>query len=132
MKSEAQTAKDLATTTAQQATDVANIAMKTAADLAAKTVETTTRIETNMGWMMKSLTNIETTLAEMQKAFVTATQHTEVLKRLDDIEPRVTKLEFWRSTLIASWGVAAALLTFFYFQLAQPFISEVVRHINGR
>ena len=132
MKTQEQTAKDLALDTANTAIALASTAQKTAAELAAKTAETTTRIETNMGWMMKSLTNIETTLAEMQKAFVTAVQHAEVIKRLDIVEPKVEHLEFWRTALIASWGVVAIVVPFLYFQLAQPFIAEVVRHIQGK
>ena len=125
-------ATKLASETAIKASELATTTSNTAVALASKTAESMAAISTDISWIKQSLSNIELKLGEMQKAFVTATQHTEVLKRLDDIEPRVTKLEFWRSTLIASWGVAAALLTFFYFQLAQPFISEVVRHINGR
>ena len=132
MKTEVQTAKDLALDTANTAIALASTAQKTAAELAAKTAETTTRIETNMVWMMKSLTNIEQTLGEMQKAFVTGAQHAEVCKRLDILESKTTALEFWRAALIASWGVVVVVASFLYFQLISPFIQEVVRHIQGK
>ena len=84
---------DLATQTATKAAELATIAASTATSLAAKTAETTTRIETNMGWMMKSLTNIEQTLGEMQKSFITNEQHKEVTDELADHENRLRNNE---------------------------------------
>ena len=93
MKSKEETAKDLALETANTAVVLATTASKTAADLAAKTAESTTEIRTNMAWMMKSLSSIEQTLSEMQKAFVTSAQHAEVITELSDHEERLRNNE---------------------------------------
>ena len=117
-------AAEAAATAAENAT----VAVKSASDSAIAI----NGVATDTSWVKKSLERVEITLNEMQKAFVTSAQHAEVLKRLDDMEPRLTKLEFWRSAIIASWGVASVIITFFYFQLVQPFIQEVIKHLQGR
>ena len=117
-------AAEAAATAAENAT----IAAKSASDSAI----VINGVATDTSWVKKSLERVELTLNEMQKAYVTAVQHQDVLKRLDTLETKVTALEFWRAALVASWGVAVVIITFLYFQLAQPFIIEVLHHIQGK
>jgi DNA-binding ferritin-like protein len=113
----ATTARDLAFETANTAVALATTAAKTAADLAAKTAESTTEIRTNMVWMMKSLSSIEQTLGEMQKSFVTAVQHTEVLKVQRDHEQRMRTIEK------NMWLLAGGLLIISF---ATPFLMKII------
>ncbi len=111
METTEQMAKDLALETANTAVNLASTAAKTAADLAAKTAETTTEIKTNMTWMMKSLSSIEQTLSAMSKAFVTASQHQEVIKRQDEQEIRIVSLETEKTRMTVLVGGLIAIET---------------------
>ena len=110
------TARDLAFETANTAVTLATTAAKTASDLAAKTTESTTEIRTNMAWIMKSLSSIEQTLGEMQKSFVTSTQHIEVLKVQRDHEERMRAIEK------NMWLLAGGLLIISF---AAPFLLKI-------
>ena len=118
------TAVILATATAAKATDVANIAAKTAADLAAKTAESNGIINTNMEWIKKSLSGIETKLETMDKAFVTAAQHLELVAKVAEHEKRINSLETnnTRMTVLLSIGISiltllTSLLIYHLFQV---------------
>ena len=87
------TATALATANAAKAVEIAALAQTTATALASKTAESNATITTNMEWIKKSLSAIEGKLNEMDKAFVTAAQHAEVLKCLDTHETRLNVLE---------------------------------------
>ena len=108
IKSKEETAKDLAYETANTAVTLAATASKTAADLATETAKTTTRIDTNMVWMMKSLESIELKLSEMARVFITSSQHQEVLTVQADHEQRIRKLE----KDLYKWLGAVAVITF--------------------
>lgn len=117
------TALALANATAQKAADVANTAVKVATDLASKTAESNGVINTNMEWIKKSLSSIETKLETMDKAFVTASQHTEVCNKVSDHETRLNTLETsnTRTTVLLSIGIGiltilVSLLTYHIFQ----------------
>jgi len=113
------TAVTLANTTSKQAVDLASLATKTATELAAKTAETT-RIMTetiaivgnNVEWMKKSLSTIEGKLNEMDKAFVTAAQHAEVIKSIDDHETRINGLESNNTKNTVLLVVGSGILSF--------------------
>jgi hypothetical protein len=104
---EIQVAVSLATATAAKATEVANTAVKVASDLASKTAESNGIINTNMEWIKKSLSGIETKLETMDKAFVTASQHTELCNKVADHEVRINSLEtnHTRTTVLLSIGI---------------------------
>ena len=82
----------------------ASVAAKAAADSATAIAI----VATDTSWMKGTLSRVEATLNEMSKAFVTAAQHTEVLKRLDEHEERINKLDSSniRQTLLLSVGTA--------------------------
>jgi hypothetical protein len=103
-------ATKLASETAQKASDLARQTADTAVSLATKTAETTAVINTNIEWMKKSLTSIEIKLNEMDKAFVTYSQHADVLKELADHETRINGLETERTRTTVLMSVASALL----------------------
>lgn len=105
------TAVSLATTTAKQAADLATVAVKTATDLASKTAESNGIINTNMEWIKKSLTGIEEKLNEMDKAFVTAAQHAEVLKSLGDHETRINTLSSDNTRMAVMVSIGGGILT---------------------
>lgn len=120
---EIQVAVTLATATAQKAADVANTAVKVASDLASKTAESNGIINTNMEWIKKSLSGIEVKLETMDKAFVTASQHTELTNKVTDHETRINALEtsHTRTTVLVSIGIGiltilVSLLTYHIFQ----------------
>jgi hypothetical protein len=50
-------------------------------------------IGTDIGWMKQSLVAIETKLDQMDKAFVTAAQHAEVIRVQEDHETRIRSNE---------------------------------------
>lgn len=105
------TAITLATVTAQKAADVANTAVKVATDLASKTAESNGIINTNMEWIKKSLSGIETKLETMDKAFVTAAQHQEVLVAIANQELRISTLQSNNTRLTVLLSVGTGILT---------------------
>ena len=66
---------------------------------------------TDTSWMKKSLGGIEEKLNEMDKAFVTAAQHSEVLAQLKDHEDRIRKIEDNLGKWIGAAGVIIFLIT---------------------
>ena len=117
------TAVALATSTAHKAAEVANTAVKVASDLASKTAESNGIINTNMEWIKKSLEAIQTKLETMDKAFVTASQHQEVLTaiaghetRLNDVEKSNTKSNVLLSIGIGILSLLTSLLIYHLFQ----------------
>ena len=101
-------ATKLAAETAAKAADLATTTAATAVALATKTAETTGIISNDISWMKKSLTGIELTLAKMNDAFVTAAQHAEVCRQLEDHEKRIRKIEDNQG----KWMGAIAVITF--------------------
>ena len=101
-------ATKLATETASKAAELAVTTSNTAVALATKTAETTGIISNDISWMKKSLTGIEMTLAKMNDAFVTAAQHAEVCRQLEDHEKRIRKIEDNQG----KWMGAIAVITF--------------------
>jgi hypothetical protein len=113
-------ATKLATETAVKAADLATLTASTAVALATKTAETTAIISNDISWMKKSLIGIENKLNEMDKAFVTSTQHAEVLRVQEDHENRIrsnetsiTRILTWGSALILLLGIVEFLLNMF-------------------
>jgi hypothetical protein len=100
---------DIEANAAKIAADLATTTAATAVALATKTAETTGIISNDISWMKKSLTGIELTLAKMNDAFVTAAQHTEVVRVQEDHEVRIRSNET-NITRILTWGTAAVLL----------------------
>lgn len=117
------TAVTLATVTAQKAADVASTAVKVATDLASKTAESNGIINTNMEWIKKSLEAIQMKLETMDKAFVTAAQHQEVLNAVSAHEKRINSVEKsnTRSTVLLSIGtsILALLVSLLIYHLFQ-------------
>jgi len=112
----------LAVTTANKANDLAVTAIKTASDLATKTAETSSAINTNMEWMKKSLEGIESKLNEMDKAFVTSSQHRDVLIVQKDHEDRLRKMEDNQG----KWLGAIAIITFIISMLI-PYLLKLLK-----
>jgi len=106
-----QTAVALATSTAQKATDVANTAAKVATELASKTAESNGVINTNMEWIKKGLGDIQLKLDQMDKAFVTAAQHQEVLNAIDGHEKRICKVETTNTRLNVLISIGIGILS---------------------
>ena len=93
---------------AKTAADNAMIAAKAAADSAT----TIAVVATDTSWMKKSLEGIEMTLDQMQKAYVTASQHLELVKRLDEHEIRLNTLETSNTRLNVMLVIGSGILTF--------------------
>ena len=104
-------ATKLAAETAAKAADLATTTAATAVALATKTAETTGIISNDISWMKKSLTGIEVTLAKMNDAFVTAAQHSEVVRVIEDHEARIRKIEDNLGKWIGAAGVIIFLIT---------------------
>jgi hypothetical protein len=98
----------------------AAIAAKAAADSATAIAV----VATDTSWMKKSLEGIVTTLDEMQKNYVTAAQHLELLKRIDEHETRLNALESsnTKQTVLVSIGIGILSLL----------ISLLIWHILGK
>jgi tetrahydromethanopterin S-methyltransferase subunit G len=103
-------ATKLAAETASKAADLATVTSNTAVALASKTAESMGIISTDISWMKKSLAAIESKLDQMDKAFVTAAQHSDVLKRLDEHDIRITSLETEKTRQVTLLTVAGFLL----------------------
>jgi hypothetical protein len=86
----------------------AAIAAKTAAD-SAVIIAT---VANDVDWMKKSLINIESKLDEMSKSFVTYGEHQDVLKKIDDHENRLNKLETanTKTTVLLSIGISLIMI----------------------
>jgi hypothetical protein len=106
----ASAAASAAANAASKAADNAAIAARAAAESATAIAV----VATDTSWMKKSLEGIEVTLNEMNKAFVTAAQHAELLKVTDNHEIRINALETTgtRLTVMLSIGIGVlSLLT---------------------
>ena len=107
----AENAASAAASAAEAAKTAANnaaVAAKAAADSATAIAV----VATDTSWMKKSLEGIEVTLNEMNKAFVTAVQHADVLKQLADHEIRIKAGENTdtRITVMLSLGITVMSL----------------------
>ncbi len=100
----AKNASDAALSAAQNAT----IAAKAAADSATAIA----RVATDTEWMKKSLEGIERKLNEMDKAYVTAAQHADVLRSIENHETRLTSLETEKTRSMVLLTIGSALLIF--------------------
>lgn len=96
----AKNASDAAASASQNASIAAKAAAESATAIAVVATDTT--------WMKGTLTRVEETINEMNKAFVTATQHNEVLKILADHEVRLNsnETEKIRTTVLLTIGTA--------------------------
>lgn len=95
-----------AATAAAAAADNARIASKAAAESAVAIVG----VAKDTDWMKKALERVEVTLNEMNKAFVTAAQHVEVLKSIDDHGNRLNSLETEKTRIVVLASVVGAIL----------------------
>lgn len=98
----------------------AQIAAKTAAD-SAIVIST---VANDVGWMKQSLAKIEQKLDQMDKAFVTAAQHAEVLKRLDDQQTQIEDLKTERTRVAVLLSIGIGILTLL--------VSLLTWHLMGR
>ena len=102
----------------ENAANNAAVAAKSAADSAI----TIARVANDVEWMKKSLIGIESKLNEMDKAFVTATQHQEVVGTLKDHEKRIRRLE----DSMMKWIGAVAVITFIV-TIAISFLVKIIK-----
>jgi hypothetical protein len=112
-----------ASSAAQAASSAANNA-QIAAKAAAESATAIAVVATDTSWMKKSLSGIEQKLNEMDKAFVTASQHTEIVKIVDNHEVRLNSLETEKTRIVLLLSVATGILTLL--------VSLLVWHIVGR
>jgi len=124
LDNESAIAERLAVVTAGKAAELATTTANTAVALASKTAETTAIISNDISWMKKSLSGIESTLNEMTKAFVTASQHQEVIKTLDEHSEDIHELQTdkTRTTVLLSIGIGILTLL----------VSLLTYHILGK
>jgi len=103
---------DIDSNAAKIASELATTTANTAVALASKTAESMATITTDISWMKRSLSSIEAKLNEMDKAFVTAAQHAEVLKRLDEQQTQIEdlKTEKTRTAVLLSIGIGILTL----------------------
>ncbi len=93
---------------AAAAATLASTNAQVAAKTAAESASIIAVVANDVSWMKKSLEGIELKLNEMEKAFVTATQHQEVLNEIADHESRIRVIE----TRTWIWVGGLAVLTF--------------------
>ena len=93
---------------AAEAAKTASENASTAAKAASDSATAIAVVATDTSWMKKTLVSIEETLNEMSKQFVTAAQHAEVCKSIQDHEDRLRSLE--QRTWI--WVGALLILSF--------------------
>ena len=94
-------------TLASHAADNAQIAAKSAAD-SAIVIAT---VANDVSWMKDSLKSIEAKLDDMSKSFVTYGEHSDVVKKIDDHEERLNRLEDSNTTNILLVRVGIAILS---------------------
>ncbi len=92
---------------ASKAADNATIAAKAASDSATAIAV----VATDTSWMKKSLVGIENTLEEMRNNYVTFTQHTELIKQLENHEQRIGVMETERTRTTVLLSVGIGILT---------------------
>ena len=107
----AELARKLAAETATKAAELATTTSNAAVALASKTAESMAIISTDIAWMKKSLCSIEDKLNEMDKSYVTATQHAEVIKGLDEHEARIYSLETEKTKTTVMLGVGIGIMS---------------------
>ena len=83
----------------------------TAAEAAAKSATAIAVVATDTSWMKGTLTRVESTINEMSKAFVTAVQHQDVLKKLEDHEVRINTLETSNTTVKVMLSIGISILS---------------------
>lgn len=115
----ASSAANAAAQAASSAANNASIAAKSAADSAVAIAG----VARDTDWMKKALERMEGTLDSMNKAFVTAAQHADVLKSIDDHENRLTNLETEKTRITLLLSVSAFMLS--------SLIGLLVYHILG-
>ena len=93
---------------AAKAADNATIAAKAASDSATAIAI----VATDTSWMKKSLESIETKLNEMDKQFVTTSQHSDVIKELGEHETRLNTLETNNTKNTTLLVIGSGILTF--------------------
>jgi len=117
MKSEisvVSSAAENAAIAAKNASDAASNASHNAAIAAKAAAESATAIAvvaTDTSWMKGTLVRVEAALNEMSKSFVTAIQHTEVLKRIEDHEDRLNSLETEKTRITVLLTISGAILS---------------------
>jgi hypothetical protein len=102
-----------ATAAAKSAADAATSAAdnaRIAAKAAAESATAIAVVATDTSWMKKSLTGIETILEEMRNSFVTAAQHAEITKTVDNHETRLNTLEMEKTRITLLLSVASGIL----------------------
>jgi len=105
--SNASAAASAAATAAASAASNAQIAAKAAAESATAIAI----VATDTTWMKKSLSGIEQTLDEMGKSFVTASQHLEIIKFIDNHENRLNSLETEKTKVTVMLGIGVSIVT---------------------
>lgn len=110
----------IAARAAAQASENAVVAAKAATDSATMIAV----VANDVSWIKGSLKNIEVTLNDMSKAFVTAAQHSEVCKKLEEHETRLNGLSNsnTRQTAILSIGTGLVALL----------VSIIIYHLVGK
>ena len=103
----ATSAANSAASAAASAAENARVAAKAAAESATAIAV----VATDTSWMKKSLAGIENTLSEMRDAYVTSSQHAEVLKQIENHEDRLVILETEKTRITLLLSVSAAILT---------------------
>ena len=96
-----------AATAAAKAAENAAIAAKAAAESATAIAV----VATDTSWMKKSLSRVEESLSEMSKSFVSAVQHAELVKRVDDHEIRITKAETEHTKITVLLSIASVIMS---------------------
>ncbi len=117
---DASAAAKAAAASAAEAARIAQVASKAAADSATAIAV----VATDTSWMKKSLAGIEKTLDEINKAFVTAAQHAEVLKRLDEHDKKIDRLKSSNTKNMVLLGIGTSLVTLL--------TSLVIWHLVGK
>jgi hypothetical protein len=96
------------------------VAAKAAADSATAIAV----VATDTSWMKKSLAGIEQTLDEMRNAYVSTSQHNEVLRQLENHEQRLNGLETEKTRVTVLLATGIGILTLL--------VSLLVWHLVGR
>lgn len=107
-------AADNAAAAALSASEAAKSASENARIAAKATAESATNIAvvaTDTTWMKGALVRVEGSLNEMNKAFVTAAQHAEVIKLIADHEIRIGIMEKSDTKLTVMLGIGTAILS---------------------
>jgi hypothetical protein len=109
---------------AAAAAAVASTNAQQAAKTASESANVIAVVANDVSWMKKSLIGIETKLNEMDKAFVTAAQHADVIKSIDNHEGRINTLETEKTRVTVLLSIAIGIGIFM--------ATLMVYHIAGR